>query len=27
VAGSRQISIYAPPEFPGILLELIAVRG
>lgn len=27
IAGSRQIAIYAPPEFPGILLELIAVRG
>ncbi|MFH1144467.1 MAG: type VI secretion system baseplate subunit TssK [Candidatus Eisenbacteria bacterium] len=27
IAGSRQIAIYAPPEFPGILLELIAVRN
>ncbi len=26
VAGSRAISFYAPPEFPGMLLELIAVR-
>ncbi|MCC7142179.1 MAG: type VI secretion system baseplate subunit TssK [Candidatus Eisenbacteria bacterium] len=26
VAGSRAISLYAPPEFPGMLLELIAVR-
>jgi type VI secretion system protein ImpJ len=27
IAGSRQIAVYAPPEFPGILLELIAVKG
>ncbi|MFN8548917.1 MAG: type VI secretion system baseplate subunit TssK [Candidatus Eisenbacteria bacterium] len=26
VSGSRAISIYTPPEFPGMLLELIAVR-
>jgi type VI secretion system protein ImpJ len=26
IAGSRTIAIYAPPEFPGILLELVAVR-
>lgn len=27
VAGSRNLSIYIPPEFPGIHLELIAVWG
>ena len=26
IAGSRSIAIYAPPEFPGVRLELIAVR-
>jgi type VI secretion system protein ImpJ len=26
IAGSRNIAIYAPPEYPGILLELVAVR-
>lgn len=26
VHGARQIALYAPPEFPGMLLELISVR-
>ncbi len=26
IAGSRNVAIYAPPEYPGILLELVAVR-
>jgi len=26
IAGSRSLAIYAPPEFPGIVLELVAVR-
>jgi predicted component of type VI protein secretion system len=26
IAGSRNLAIYVPAEFPGILLELVAVR-
>jgi type VI secretion system protein ImpJ len=26
IAGSRNLAIYAPPEFPGLQLELVAVR-
>jgi type VI secretion system protein ImpJ len=27
VAGARSMAIYAPPEFPGLNLELIALKG